>query len=98
VRDRVWLRTIWTASIAEHAAGLAAWMAAAAIFMAVYAMLTPAAIEIWERTEIVRVLLGSGSGSATSQFLAFAVGTTAPLIAAFVVAQVAGAPPSCSPR
>jgi ABC-2 type transport system permease protein len=90
VRDRVWLRTIWTASIAEHAAGLAAWMAAAAIFMAVYAMLTPAAIEIWERTEIVRVLLVSGSGSATSQFLAFAVGTTAPLIAAFVVAQVAG--------
>ena len=86
-----WLRTWWTANLAQHRWGLMSWTVTAAAFAALMMALQPAVMDAWAMFDFMAGIMGGGSGE-SPEFLytSFAVEIVAPVLVGFVIAQAAG--------
>jgi ABC-2 type transport system permease protein len=86
-----WLRTWWTANLAQHRWGLVAWTVTAAAFASLMMALQPAVMDAWAMFDFMAGIMGGGSGeSAEFLYTSFVVEIVAPVLVGFVIAQAAG--------
>ncbi|HET7338174.1 MAG TPA: ABC transporter permease subunit, partial [Candidatus Dormibacteraeota bacterium] len=87
---RPWLSALWSSSLVRQRYGLLAWAAGAAAMAGLVSYLEPEVRKLWADVEYFRrFIVLSGEGSLTDQYIAFAGTLLAPVVAAYVTAQVA---------
>jgi ABC-2 type transport system permease protein len=81
-------RSLWTAFLREQPVGLLAWFVGAFALEAVYLSIFPQVRDMWEKSDLVRVLVSRAGGSSMfDSFMALTVGFVAIVSAAFAVVQ-----------
>lgn len=82
-----WLRTIALASLGEQRGAIFAWIVGTGVFLGTFALLIPAAVDLWDSMPLLRQLLAGPSGSLEDRYVSFAIAIIAPATAAFAVVQ-----------
>jgi len=87
---RPWLAAYWSASLVRQLLGLLAWATGTAAFAVLVTYLEPEVRSLWDRLEYFKRFLAiTGADSLTAEYLAFAGGLLAPVVAAYAATQVA---------
>lgn len=85
-----WLAAYWTASLARQRLGLLGWASGTAAFAVLVTYLEPEVRRIWGQLEYFKRFLAiTGADSLTAEYLSFAGGLLAPVVAAYAATQVA---------
>ena len=89
--QRWWLRTWWTASVAQHRWGLLAWTLSAAAWSALIMALQPTVMDAWSKFDFMTGIMGGDAGeSAEFLYLSFVLDIVAPVLVGYVITQAAG--------
>jgi ABC-2 type transport system permease protein len=89
--QRWWLRTWWTANLAQHRWGLLAWTLSGAAFAGLMMALQPTVMDAWSQFDFMAGIMGGGAGeSAELLYTSFALEIVAPVLVGYVIAQAAG--------
>jgi ABC-2 type transport system permease protein len=89
--QRWWLRTWWTANVAQHRWGLLAWTLSGAAFAGLMMALQPTVMDAWSQFDFMAGIMGGDAGeSAELLYTSFALEIVAPVLVGYVIAQAAG--------
>jgi ABC-2 type transport system permease protein len=84
------LSRLWSAILVRERSGLVVWAVAAAAGVGLMAWLEPEVTDMWDKFDITRRMLQTGSGfGPADQYLGFVFEFTGPIVAAFVTTQIA---------